>query len=141
MSDQTAADKKEIEARYRAYCDVCQSGQLSKLTNFWALPAMFTVELATGDTLQKVIETSSELEKLYGIEFGHSTSVDKTVIDESDVKFFGSNLATIQTSLRHLVKGGLHDEQLAVYGCRKVNGEWVFFSHISKILGAAANGA
>ena len=57
--------------------------------------------------------------------------MDKTVIDESEVTFYGDKLATIRTSLRHLVGNKLHDKQDALYGCRKVDGEWVFFSHIS----------
>ena len=28
-------DAKEIEARYRAYCDACQSGELEKVPSFW----------------------------------------------------------------------------------------------------------
>jgi hypothetical protein len=30
-----------------------------------------------------------------------------------------------------MIGSKLHDKQVAVYGCRKVDGEWVFFSHIS----------
>jgi hypothetical protein len=40
-------------------------------------------------------------------------------------------LATIKTSLRHLAGDKLHDTQLAIYGCRKVDGEWRFVSHLS----------
>ncbi|KAK4944995.1 aspartate transaminase aat1 [Elasticomyces elasticus] len=123
------ADSNAIEASYRAYCDVCQSGDLSHLPDFWALPALFTVELASGETIQKVIETPAELQKLYGIEFGSASGVDETVIDASKVTFFGPGLATIETELRHLGKGVLHDRQVASYGCRKLKGEWVFFSH------------
>jgi hypothetical protein len=47
------------------------------------------------------------------------------------VTFYGHKLATIRTALRHLAGGKLHDRQDAVYGCRKVDGEWVFVSHLS----------
>ncbi|KAK5712269.1 aspartate transaminase aat1 [Elasticomyces elasticus] len=134
------ADGKAIEASYRAYCDVCQSGDLSHLPDFWVLPALFTVELANGETIQKVIETPAELQKLYGIEFGSASGVDETVIDASKVTFFGPGLATIETELRHLGKGVLHDRQVASYGCRKLKGEWVFFSHVSAIVGEEKGG-
>ena len=35
------ADVKEINERYRAYCDACQSGQLEQVPTFWSLPALF----------------------------------------------------------------------------------------------------
>jgi hypothetical protein len=53
------------------------------------------------------------------------------MIDTSEVSFYGDKLATIRTSLRHQAGSKLHDRQNAVYGCRKVNGEWVFISHLS----------
>jgi hypothetical protein len=93
---------------------------------------MFTVDLGGSETVHKLVQTSSELEALYSTEFGSSTGVDETTIDTSDVKFFGEKLATIETTLRHTVKGNLHDRQHAIYGCRKVDGKWVFISHISK---------
>ena len=68
---------------------------------------------------------------MYSTEFGASTGVDQTVIDSSEVVFYGDNLATIKTSLRHLAGDKLHDTQEAIYGCRKVDGEWLFVSHLS----------
>ena len=125
-------EQAAIEARYREYCDACQSGHLERLTEFWSLPAMFTVDLGAPETIHKLVQTSSELEALYSTEFGSSTGVDNTTIDTSDVKFFGEKLATIETTLRHTVKEQLHDRQHAIYGCRKVDGRWVFISHISE---------
>ena len=125
-------EQAAIEARYREYCDACQSGHLERLTEFWSLPAMFTVDLGAPETIHKLVQTSSELEALYSTEFGSSTGVDNTTIDTSDVKFFGEKLATIETTLRHTVKEQLHDRQHAIYGCRKVDGKWVFISHISE---------
>jgi hypothetical protein len=128
-------EQAAIEARYREYCDACQSGHLERLKMFWSLPALFTVDSGGPETVHKLVQTSSELESLYSTEFGPSTGVDNTAIDTSDVKFFGENLATIETTLRHTGKERLHDRQHASYGCRKVNGEWVFISHISKVEG------
>jgi len=54
-----------------------------------------------------------------------------TVIDSSEVMFYGDKLATIRTALRHLLGSKLHDRQDAVYGCRKVDGERGFTSHLS----------
>ena len=132
------SDQEAIETRYREYCDACQSGHLERLTEFWSLPAMFTVDFGGSETVHKLVETSSELVALYSTEFGSSTGVDKTTIDTSDVKVFGKNLATIETTLRHTMKEQLHDRQHAIYGCRKVDGEWVFTSHISGVEGPAA---
>ena len=126
-------EQAAIEARYREYCDACQSGHLERLKEFWSLPALFSVDFGGPETVHKLVEKSSELESLYSTEFGPSTGVDNTAIDTSDVKFFGEKLATIETTLRHTVKGNLHDRQHASYGCRKVNGEWVFISHISGV--------
>jgi hypothetical protein len=127
----TDEDVKEINARYRAYCDACQSAQLEKVPSFWGFPALFTVDIGQPQTLHKVINTPEELVTLYSTEFGASTGVDKTEIDSSDVVFYGDHLATIKTSLRHLAGDSLHDTQDAIYGCRKIDGEWVFVSHLS----------
>jgi len=124
-------DAKEINARYRAYCDACQSGQLEKVPSFWGFPVLFTVDTGEPETLHLALNTPDELIKLYSTEFGASTGVDETVIDSSDVVFYGNKLATIKTSLRHLAGGKLHDTQDAIYGCRRVDGEWVFVSHLS----------
>jgi hypothetical protein len=124
-------DVKEINARYRSYCDACQSGQLEKVPSFWGFPALFTVDTGKPETLHHVLSTPDELIELYSTEFGASTGVDKTVIDASEVVFYGSRLATIKTALRHLAGEKLHDTQEAIYGCRKVDGEWVFVSHLS----------
>ena len=129
MSNQ--ADVKEINARYRAYCDACQTGQLEKVPSFWSLPSLFALDTKKPETTQLLLKTPEEMIKLYSTLFGSSTGVDKTIIDESEVKFYGDKLATISTSLRHMVGSKLHDKQVAVYGCRKIDGEWVFFSHIS----------
>ena len=126
-----AVDVKEIEARYRAYCDACQSGQLEKVPSFWSLPALFALDTGKKDTSQQLLNTPEEMIALYGTLFGASTGVDRTIIDDSEVAFYGDKLATISTSLRHMIGTKLHDKQVAVYGCRKVAGEWVFFSHIS----------
>lgn len=122
-----------FEKRYREYCDVCQSGKLDRLTEFWSLPAVFTVDFCGPKIVHKAVYTSSELESLYDTEFGSSTGVDKTTIDKSEVRFVSQELATIETTLRHTVKGNLDDRQHASYGCRKVHGKWVFISHISKV--------
>ena len=124
-------DVKEIKARYRAYCDACQSGQLEKVPAFWGFPVLFTVDTGKPETLHQALSSPDELIKLYSTEFGSSTGVDQTVIDSSEVVFYGDKLATIRTSLRHLAGSKLHDKQDAVYGCRKVDGEWVFISHLS----------
>lgn len=124
-------DKTAIETRYREYCDACQSGQLEKLTDFWSLPASFSVDFGGAEPVHKIVQTSSELIGLYNAEFGSSTGVDKTTIDTSEVHFFGEKLATIETTLRHTAKGKLHDRQHASYGCRKIDGKWWFISHIS----------
>jgi hypothetical protein len=81
--------------------------------------------------LHQAISTPDELIKLYSTEFGASTGVDQTIIDTSEVVFYGDKLATIKTSLRHLAGDKLHDTQEAIYGCRKVDGEWLFVSHLS----------
>jgi hypothetical protein len=124
-------DAAEIAARYRAYCDACQSGQLDKVPAFWSLPALFTVDTGAADTAHILLKSPDELIKFYSQLFGPSTGVDKTNIDSSEVVFYGPRLATIQTTLRHMVGSKLHDKQKAIYGCRKVNGEWVFISHLS----------
>jgi len=126
-----ATDVKEINDRYRAYCDACQSNQLERVPSFWSLPALFTLDTGKPETSQLLLSSPAEMIKLYATLFGPSTGVDKTVIDDSEVTFYGDKLATIRTSLRHLIGSKLHDKQDAVYGCRKVAGEWVFFSHIS----------
>lgn len=128
-----ASEQAAIEARYREYCDACQSGHLERLTDFWLLPAMFSVDFGQTEAAHQLIQTETELVSLYSKEFGSSTLVDKTTIDTSDVKFFGKSLATIETTLRHTSKGSLHDRQHASYGCRKVDGKWFFISHISKV--------
>lgn len=124
-------DVKEINARYRAYCDACESNHLEKVPAFWGLPALFTVDTGERDTLHLVLSSPEELIKLYSTLFGPSTGVDKTLIDSSEVTFYGDRLATIKTTLRHQAGGKLHDKQEAVYGCRKIDGEWVFISHLS----------
>jgi ketosteroid isomerase-like protein len=124
-------DVKEINARYRAYCDACQSNQLEKVPSFWSLPALFTVDTGEPDTLHLVVSSPDKMIKLYSKLFGASTGVDKTEIDSSEVVFYGDKLATIRTALRHLAGSKLHDKQEAIYGCRKVDGEWVFISHLS----------
>jgi hypothetical protein len=53
------------------------------------------------------------------------------VIDSSEVVFYGNQLATIKTTLRHLAGDKLHDTQDAIYGTRKFDGEWKFVSHLS----------
>ena len=121
----------EINARYRAYRDACQSGQLDKVPEFWGFPVLFTIDSGKSETYHQVLTSPEELIELYSTEFGASTGVDETVIDSSEVVFFGDKLAMITTSLRHLGGGKLHDTQNAIYGCRKVNGEWVFASHLS----------
>lgn len=132
----TTASKTAIESRYRAYCDACQSNQLSRLTEFWSLPAQFAVDFGGPDTVSKIVTSASELEKLYSTEFGPSTGVDQTEIDTSNVIFFGEKLATIETTLRHSVKGKLHDRQHALYICREFEGVWWFVAHVSKVNGA-----
>jgi hypothetical protein len=133
-----ATEQKAIEKRYREYCDACQSGHLERLTEFWTLPASFSVDFGGPETVHKMVQTSSELISLYSTEFGPSTGVDKTTIDTSEVRFFGEKLATIETTLRHTVKGQLHDRQHASYGCRNVDGKWVFITHISKVESSGA---
>ena len=98
---------------------------------FWALPALFTVDMGDAEPLHVVINTSAELTALYGKLFGPSTGVDQTMIDTSEVTFYGDKLATIRTDLRHLAKGEIHDKQKAIYGCRKIDGVWMFVSHLS----------
>jgi hypothetical protein len=124
-------DVKEIKARYRAYCDACESNQLEKVPSFWGFPVLFTVDTGEPDTLHMVLSSPAELIKLYSTLFGPSTGVDKTLIDSSEVTFYGDRLATIRTTLRHQAGGKLHDRQDAVYGCRKVADKWVFVSHLS----------
>jgi ketosteroid isomerase-like protein len=124
-------DVREINARYRAYCDACESNQLEKVPSFWSLPALFAVDTGEQETSKTVLKSPEDMIKLYGTLFGSSTGVNKTVIDSSEVTFYGDKLATIRTSLRHLAGGKLHDRQDAVYGCRKVDGKWVFISHLS----------
>lgn len=131
--DAFAAEQTAIETRYREYCNACQSGHLERLTDFWSLPAQFTVDFGKPETVCKIVTTSSELEVLYSTEFGPSTGVDKTTIDTSKVTFFGGKLATIETTLRHTAKETLHDQQHALYICRKVDGKWWFVSHVSKV--------
>ena len=133
-----ASDTAAIESRYRQYCDACQSGHLERLTDFWCLPAQFSVDFGGSEPVCKVVETSSELEALYGTEFGASTGVDKTTIDTSNVIFFGNSLATIETTLRHTAKEALHDKQHALYICRKIDGKWWFVSHVSQAVNGPA---
>ena len=125
------ADVQQIEARYRAYCDACESNQLEKVPGFWALPAQFTLDTGGSETSQQIVSSPDEMVKLYSTLFGPSTGVDKTLIDSSEVTFYGARLATISTTLRHLAGDRLNDRQDAVYGCRKVDGEWMFVSHLS----------
>lgn len=131
--------KQEISAQYRAYCDVCQSGQLNRLGEFWTLPASFTVDLGDGKTIHHIMQSYEELEQLYGMEFNAATGIDKTVIDEETIKFFGTNVATIETSLRHFAKDKLHDVQHAFYAAQRVNGKWTFNVHISTAKKAGNN--
>ena len=125
------ADQKELSARYRGYCDICQSGQLSRLNEWWALPSLFTVDIGDGKTIHRLIETYPELEKLYSLEFNASSNIDETVIDKEEINFYGPDIATIETVLSHYSNGKLYDQQFALYGCRKVEGKWVFHVHIS----------
>ena len=104
---------KEIETRYRAYCDVCQSGQLDKVHAFWQLPALFIIDSGEPETLQEMVNTPAELIKLYGTQFGASTGVTETVIDRSEVTLYSDNVATFKTYLRHLA-GSKH---LRCSGC------------------------
>jgi len=124
-------DAKEIAARYRAYCDACQSGQLAKVPSFWSLPALFTVDTGQPETAHIILGSPEELIAFYSQLFGPTTGVDQTIIDTSEVTFYGPKLATIETTLRHMVGPKLHDKQKAIYGCRKVGGAWVFISHLS----------
>jgi hypothetical protein len=89
------------------------------------------VDTGEPETSLMLLKSPEEMIKLYSTLFGASTGVDKTVIDSSEVTFYGDKLATIKTSLRHLAGSKLHDRQDAIYGCRKVNREWVFISHLS----------
>jgi hypothetical protein len=122
---------EQITARYRSYCDACQSGELEKVPSFWSLPALFAVDTGEAETLHMVVGTPAEMIGLYSKLFGSSTGVDKTIIDSSDVTFYGDRLATIETELRHMAGSKLHDKQKAIYGCRKVGSDWVFISHLS----------
>jgi hypothetical protein len=124
-------DVKAINARYRAYCDACESKQLEKVPSFWSLPALFTVDTGERDTIHLLLTSPTEMIGLYSKLFGPTTRVDKTVIDSSEITFYGDKLATIRTALRHLAGSELHDRQDAIYGCRKVDGEWVFTFHLS----------
>ena len=135
--DSISAERAAIQARYREYCDACQSGQLDRLTEFWSLPALFLVDYGGPEPVYNVMRTPSDLKELYAGQFGASTGVDKTIIDSSEVIFFGDKLATVETTLRHTAKGQLHDRQHAIYGCRKVDGKWWFVSHISNDEGTA----
>jgi hypothetical protein len=125
------ADAKEINERYRSYCDACQSGQLEKVPSFWSLPALFALDTGKSETSQLLLSSPEQMVNLYATLFGPSTGVDKTIIDKSEITFYGDNLATISTSLRHMIGSKLHDKQNAIYGCRKASGKWVFISHIS----------
>ena len=124
-------DVKEITENYRAYCDACQSNHLDQVPSFWSLPALFTLDTGQPETTQLLLSTPEEMIKLYSTLFGPSTGVDRTEIDSSEVTFYGDKLATIRTELRHLIGSKLHDKQIAVYGCRKVHGKWIFISHLS----------
>ncbi len=70
-------DVKELKARYRAYCDACESNQLEKVPSFWSLPTLFTVDTGEPDTLHLVVSSPEEMTKLYSKLFGPSTGVDK----------------------------------------------------------------
>jgi hypothetical protein len=124
-------EAKAINARYRAYCDACESGQLEKVPSFWAIPSLFTVDEGGADTVSVIVTSKEQLVTFYRKLFGPTTGVDETLIDDAEVTFFGDRLATIKTKLRHLARGALHDKQHAIYGCRKVAGEWEFISHLS----------
>lgn len=93
---------------------------------------MFTVS-TEGDTTHMIVQTAEQLVKLYSGEFGSSSSVDKTVIDTQEIELYGAGAATVKTSLSHLAAGKLHDRQFATYGCRKIGGQWMFCSHMSRV--------
>lgn len=132
MPDSGGTDRAAISSRYRLYCDACQSGQLEKLTQFWSLPALFSMDFGNGsEPLHKLIQTSSELEALYSSEFGSASRVDKTTVDSENITLFGESLAVVETKLSHWAEEDLYDTMHASYGCRKVDGEWWFVSHIS----------
>lgn len=80
-----------------------------------------------------ILQTAEELVSLYSGEFGSTSTVDQTVIDTQEIEFYGSEAATVKTSLSHFARGTLHDRQFATYGCRKINGVWMFFSHMSRV--------
>jgi hypothetical protein len=122
---------KAIKARYRAYCDACESKQLEQVPSFWSLPALFTVDTGEQDTLHLLLTSPREMINLYSKLFGPQTTVNKTLIDSSEITFYGDRLATIRTTLRHMAGSELHDRQDAIYGCRKVDGVWVFTFHLS----------
>ena len=122
---------KQINDQYRSYCDACESGRLKDVPSFWSLPALFYVDTGEAEVLRMVVNTNEDMIGLYSQLFGASTGVDRTEIDSAEVTFYGDRLATISTELRHLAGGKLHDRQKAIYGCRKVDGNWVFTSHVS----------
>ena len=66
------ADVKDINARYRAYCDACQSGHLAKVPSFWSLPALFALDTGEPETSQQLLSTPEEMIKLYSTLFGSS---------------------------------------------------------------------
>jgi len=133
MTSEISEEESMIATRYREYCDICQSGNLKLLINYWSLPALFSVDFGSSENSHLLIQTPQELEELYSKEFGASTGIDKTTIDSFRTTFFGKSSASIETKLRHTRKEILHDQQHAVYGCHKIDGKWMFMSHISKI--------
>lgn len=125
-------DDQEIERRYRAYCDACESNQLEKLRSFWKLPAQFFVSSEDGQVFQRVFTSYEDLIEQYGTFFGPSTGVTKTTIKSSEIFHYGENLAAIRTGLEHWSGERLHDTQDAIYVCVKDNGEWFFHAHVSQ---------
>ncbi|WP_019202567.1 nuclear transport factor 2 family protein [Tsukamurella sp. 1534] len=126
------SDVQDIQTRYREYCDACQSGRLDDIHDFWSLPAQFQVDEGQG-AAQRIISTKEELRALYATEFGSSTGVDKTIIDEISTTMYGDNLGVTATKLRHMKGSEVHDVQIASYTARRVDGQWYFTSHLSTL--------
>ncbi|AZA84407.1 hypothetical protein C1637_06080 [Chryseobacterium lactis] len=125
--------ENEIKARYRAYCDACESGHLEKLENFWKVPTIFVVNDGAPGVAKHLIKGYDELVSLYRTMFDASTGVDQTVITKQDVTMYGNNLGIIQTELEHYAGERLDNIQKAIYHCVKENGEWYFVAHLSDI--------
>ncbi len=125
-------DEQDIIDRYRAYCDACQANELSRLGEFWIFPSFFVFNRNNTKTEIGIISNLDEIVKLYSGSFGPKTGVNKTVIDSQRVEFYANDLATIQTSLRHLAGDRLINTQKAIYGCvKRPDGKWYFMQHLS----------